>query len=428
MGAVPRKVVSVNTSDRGSGAERIAFGLFKALQWRGAESWLLVGDKKTPDPFVLPFFASPHVDYTAYQNSDELLQLSASGARDRAAGVEDFNFPYSRLLPEITGSPPDLFFCHNLHGGYFDLRVLPELSHRYPVVYFLHDCWALTGHCAYPVGCSKWQTGCGACPDLTLPPAVAADATDSNWTRKRDIFAASRLFVTAPTAWLLDRAKRSVLAPAMADARLIPSPLDTRCFCPAPKAEARATLGLPPNAHLLVFAAFQARSNPYKDCATVEAAVHKLADLMPDADVLCVALGQEAPELRHGRVRVRFLPFQPQATVIRYLQAADVYLHAAKEENFGLVTGEAQACGTPVIATAVGGLPEVIADGQRGLLVPPGDAGAMAAAAHRLLNDPALRLRLGAQAAAYAARNWDQETVLDTLLEWVAEPRLPVAA
>lgn len=428
MPTVPRKVVSVNTSDLGSGAERVAFGLFKALQWRGAESWLVVGDKKTADPFVLPFFASPHVDYTAYQNPDALLQLETSRARDLAAGVEDFNFPYSRLLPELTGSPPDLFFCHNLHGGYFDLRVLPELSHRFPVVYFLHDCWALTGHCAYPVGCSKWETGCGACPDLNLPPAVAADATDFNWARKRDVFAAARLFVTAPTQWLLDRAKRSVLAPAMADARVIPAPLDTRCFRPAPKAEARAALGLPPHAHILVFAAFQAKSNMYKDCATIEAAVHKLADLMPGEDVLCVALGEEARETRHGRLHIRFLSFQSQASLIRYLQAADVFLHAAKEENFGLVTAESQACGTPVVSTAVGGLLEVIADGERGFLVPPGDAGAMAVATHRLLTDPALRHRLGAQAAAYAARHWDQERVLDTVLDWVAEPRLSVAA
>jgi glycosyltransferase involved in cell wall biosynthesis len=280
------------------------------------------------------------------------------------------------------------------------------------------------------VNCSKWERGCGACPALSLPPAIESDATAFNWQRKHDIFAASKLYVTAPTEWLLDRARRSMLAPAMADSRLIPSPLDTRCFRPAPKAEARAALGLPPDVHLLVFAAFQARSNPYKDCATVEAAVHALAELMPDADILCVALGQESPELRCGKLRVQFLPFQPQEVVIRYLQAADIYLHAAKEENFGLVAAEAQACGTPVVATGVGGLPEVVADGQRGLIVPPGDGNAMAAAAHRLLTDAELRHRLGAQAADYARRNWEQEVVLDAVLAWIGEglEEAPVAA
>ena len=419
-GAV-RKVVSVSTSDLGSGAERVAFGLFKALQWCGVESWLMVGEKKTGDPFVLPFFASPHVDYTAYQNPEALAALAAARAHDLAAGIEDFHFPYTRLLPEITGSPPDLFLLHNLHGGYFDLGALPELSRRFPVFLVLHDSWTATGHCGHPLGCSRWQTGCGSCPDLALTPAVAADATDFNWRRKRDLFAAARLHVTAPTAWQLDRARQSILAPAMCTARVIPCPIDTRCFRPAPKRAARAALGLPPDVHLLVFAAFQVRNNPYKDWATIEAAAWHLAELMPDEDVLCVALGHEAAELRRGNLRVRSLPFQPQATVIRYLQAADVYLHASKEENFGLVTAEAQACGTPVVATAVGGLPEVVADGERGLLVPRGDARAMAAAAHRLLTDAPLRHRLGAQAAEHARRHWEQETVLDAYLAWFAD-------
>jgi glycosyltransferase involved in cell wall biosynthesis len=253
---------------------------------------------------------------------------------------------------------------------------------------------------------------------LTLPPAVASDATDFNWKRKRDLFAASRLYVAVPSRWLMDRAQRSMLAPAVVESRLIPAPLDTRCFRAAPKAEARAALGLPQNSHILVFAAFQARSNPYKDYATVEAAVQRLAEQMPDEDILCVAIGEEAPELRRGKLRIQFRPFQPQGTLIRYYQAADVYLHAAKEENFGLVVAEAQACGTPVVATGVGGLPEVVADGQRGLIVPPGDAHAMAAAVHRLLTDTWLCHRLGRQAADYARRNWEQEVILNSILAW----------
>lgn len=68
-------------------------------------------------------------------------------------------------------------------------------------------------------------------------------------------------------------------------------------------------------------------------------------------------------------------------------------------EGFGLPAAEAQACGTPVVATTAGAFPEVIADGETGVLVPPGDARALADAAERLLGDPALRRSMGAAGA-----------------------------
>jgi glycosyltransferase involved in cell wall biosynthesis len=414
-----RKIVSVNTSDLGSGAERIAFCVFKSLQQQGHESWLVVGEKKWGDPCVTTLFDSDCVNYA--EHTLDWGTLNATKSHDLARGIEDWNFPYTRLLPEVTGSRPDCFFLHNLHGGYFDLRALPALSREFPVFLFLHDCWTFAGHCAYPVNCTKWQTGCGGCPNLALPPAVAADVTDVNWRSKRDIFAQSRLYVTAPTQWLLDRARNSILAPGIADSRLIPSPVDTRCFRPAPKAEVRAQLDLPQHAHILVFAAFQSRSNPYKDCSTIESAVKQLAELMPNEEILCVALGQEAEEERYRKLRIRFLPFQPQSVVIRYLQAADVYLHAAHEENFGLVTAEAQACGTPVVATAVGGLTEVVAHRERGLLVPHGDATAMAHAARELLTNRDLHTKLSTQAATDARTRWDQAVVTDAILAWVEQ-------
>jgi glycosyltransferase involved in cell wall biosynthesis len=418
-----RKIVSVNTADRGGGAEHAAWTLFKGFERQGLESWLVVGDKKTDDPNVLPFFLSPHVDYRPYADAVFQAELEAARRRELAAGIEDFNFPYSKYLPTITGSEPDAIVCHNLHGGFFDLRVLPELSQRIPIFLVLHDHWTFTGHCGCPLECSRWQTGCGGCPDLTLPPAIQRDATDLNWRTKREILARCRLYVTSPTQWLLDRARQSILAPAMLESRVIPCPIDVTRFHPADRAQVRRELGLPLDAHVLVFAAHKARTNPYKDSATVEASVQRLAQLMPDDEILFLGLGEEAPEIRVGNTRLRFLPFQPPELAARYLQAADVYLHAARQENFGLVTAEAQACGTPVVATAVGGLPEVIADGQRGWLVPPGDAEQMATATAHLLQNPPVQMRFGDQAARHARQHWAEQRVVNQFLSWIAEVR-----
>jgi glycosyltransferase involved in cell wall biosynthesis len=415
------KIVAVNTTDRGAGAESVAWNLFKGFQRRGVESWLVVGDKKTPDPHVLPFFSSPYVDYTPYADSAFKRALDARRQYDLLAGIESFDFPYSKYLPTLTGSVPDVTLCHNLHGGYFDLRTLRSLSGRGPVFVSLHDNWMFTGHCGYPLGCARWQTGCGQCPDLSLPPAIRADGSAHNWQEKAQVYKESRLHVSASTRWLLERAQASMLAPAIVDSRIIPCPVDMQRFRVGARAEARHDLGLPQTGHVVVYAAFKGRSNPYKDYATIASALERLAALRAQDEILFIALGEEAPDVQVGKVRFRFLPFQTAAMVARYLRAADIYVHAARAEAFGLIAAEAAACGTPAVSTAVGGLSEVVMHEQTGLLVPAQDADGMARAIDRLLGDPVMRERMGQQAAAYARLHWDQEHVLDLYHEWFEE-------
>ena len=90
------------------------------------------------------------------------------------------------------------------------------------------------------------------------------------------------------------------------------------------------------------------------------------------------------------------------AVLAAWRRCAIAVVPSITRETFGLVALEAMAAGVPVVASRVGGLPDVVSDGESGLLVAPGDAGELAAALERLLDDPQLRLRLGAGAAARA--------------------------
>ena len=208
-----RKVVIVNTSDEGGGAERMSMLMLDGFAALGLETWLLVGEKKSDHPHVMPFYQSPFLDYRHYAKTLHRTALEARRKAERRLGLEDFSHPYSHRILDLTGSCPDLVLCHNLHGGYFDLRALAELSQRVPVVLRLFDSWLLTGHCAYTLGCPRWQTGCGRCPDLNIPPAIRRDATRFNWRRKRRSLRGARLFVSAEIQWILDRAKRPCSRP-----------------------------------------------------------------------------------------------------------------------------------------------------------------------------------------------------------------------
>jgi glycosyltransferase involved in cell wall biosynthesis len=88
------------------------------------------------------------------------------------------------------------------------------------------------------------------------------------------------------------------------------------------------------------------------------------------------------------------------------LNAMDIFVLPSYSEGVSLALLEAMAAGKPVIATAVGGLPEVVTEGENGLLIPPRDAEALAGALARLLTDPALAQRLGTNARARVRENF----------------------
>ncbi len=124
-------------------------------------------------------------------------------------------------------------------------------------------------------------------------------------------------------------------------------------------------------------------------------------------------LRRRARELGLGG-RARFLGAVSRETVLRLFRAADASLLSSSWENFPHTVVEALAVGCPVIATAVGGVPEVVRDGENGLLVPPGDPDALAAAIRRFFGDEELRRRL-AETAVGSVAGYAEETVFSRI-------------
>ena len=102
----------------------------------------------------------------------------------------------------------------------------------------------------------------------------------------------------------------------------------------------------------------------------------------------------------------------------QYYRAADVYLHAAHTDNYPTVILEALACGTPVIATDVGGISEQIIDGEVGYLVPKGDAALMAERTRQLISDPHLNRRFAKAAVLKANVRFGEQEMVDAYLDF----------
>jgi glycosyltransferase involved in cell wall biosynthesis len=395
----------------------VASNLFRRYRTLGHDAWLAVGERREDDPHVFTF-----------PGDDGLGRVPRTMAKavEFQLGIEDFHFPGSHRILELPPRRPDIVHAHNLHGAYFDLRILPSLSRRVPLVMTLHDAWLLSGHCGHSLECERWRIGCGHCPDLTLDPAVRRDATAFNWRRKAGIYRDSRIYVATPSSWLMERVSASMLAPGVVEARVIPNGVDTAVFAPGDRAAARAELGLPAAARVVLFAANALRQNPWKDYAMARTAIGlaaaRLGPSSADEPLLFVALGDDGPVKALDAAEVRFVPFEHDVGVVAsWYRAADLYVQASRADTFPNSVLEAMASGTPVVATAVGGIPEQIEDGRTGFLVEPGDAASLAERIVHLLGDVALLRRIGDHAAATARLRFTIERQADAYLAWYGE-------
>jgi glycosyltransferase involved in cell wall biosynthesis len=418
-----RRIVIVNTADEGGGAERMSMAVLDGFLELGLDAWLLVGNKKTDHSRVVSFYESPFFDYRPYADPQVARELERQRQNDFSLGLEDFNHPYSHKISEMIGSPPDLVLCHNLHGGFFDLRALPELSRRMPVVLRLFDTWLQAGHCAYSLGCDNWVRGCGDCPDLTIPPAISRDATRDNLQRKQRIFQESRLFISAESQWMLNRAQQSVLAPAAIEWKHVQGGIDLSIFFEGARAEARQRLSLAQDSILLLYVAYEGSVNRYKDFDTVRSALHTLAREQPQHEIVLLVAGVNAPDEEIApNILIRHIGYiKSRSQLADFYRAADIMVHSAIEETFGNVVAEAMACGTPVVTASGGGVVELIENGRTGFIVPQGRPTELAKAIAQLLDAPLMRAEMGVAAAAAARRNLDSRIMIQNLKSWCSD-------
>jgi len=226
---------------------------------------------------------------------------------------------------------------------------------------------------------------------------------------------ANRLVAASP----LEKAQMASLYGAdPCKVEVIPPGVDLELFYPRQSAEAKAHLGLCPEQHVVLFVG---RIEALKGIDTLLRAMAVVTQQFPpwreelcvaiiggDADVPPGALDAEMARLHRLRAElgiedlVTFLGARAQDALPDYYSAADVVVMPSHYESFGMVALEAMACGTPVVASRVGGLTYTVLHGVTGLHVPERNPEALAQEIIRLIQDPELRERLGRQAQRVA--------------------------
>jgi glycosyltransferase involved in cell wall biosynthesis len=435
------RILHINTSDIGGGAEKIALDLFRQANANNYQSILAVGKKCTEEPGIIEIRNNQYrnswarfwrINQKNYSDKGQHKTSRTAGWIANIAeprrwlnwnlGFEDFDFPGIHHLFEEISFTPDIIHLHNLHGNYFDFRIVSELSKRFKVFLTLHDEWVYTGHCAYSFDCLRWKIGCGKCQYLKSYPALKKDKTARNIAFKGQVYSQSSFYVSASSQWLIERARNSVLRSAIIDSKVIHYGIDLEVFKPGNKQDARRELELPCDAIIVLFIANKGKTNRYKDFSTIEQAINEVANVNHDRLIYCVSIGESGNEKRVGNLVFKYFAYQPNPSVIaKFYQAADFYLHAAKVEAFGLVIAEAMACGLPVIATSVGGIPEVVNHAETGYLVPQGNCKLMAQRINELIYQDELRMKMSASSCTKAAKMYDRKRQFNEYISWYRE-------
>ncbi len=383
------------------------------------EAVLAVGRKHGDDPGVMQIEKYPLVGkneaarprfyrFIHYANRRTKLHTYIN-AWLRQNGRDLNRYPSSHSLLEKIEFKPDVINCHNLHKNYFDLTALPKFSEEAPIVLTLHDCWLMGGHCYHSFGCEQWRTGCRDCPQRST-----RDASARNWVDRREIFSKFHYRISAPSQWILEKARASLLADNMIEGRVIPNGVDRFFFHPGDKSSARDELNIDRSEKIVLFVSNSPRTNPWRDYSMLEEALS-----YPDEDITLLCIGERGDPVQRGRLRVHFHGrINDPATMALYFQAADAYAHPAVQDTFPTAILEAMACGTPVVATSVGGIPEQVEDSVTGHLVPHGDVDSMRNRLLDLLSDEGSRNRMGNAAAARAAQKFDLTVQANSYLDW----------
>ena len=395
------KVLFIGTADIAGGAALLADSLAGSLSSKyGVETQFLVSEKFSDKKNVIQTRSKQAWFFE--KCFDKFLNLF---------GFQYYFIPISsaKILKEARKYAPDLIHLNNLHGGYFQINLLPKLSKIAPVVWTFHDMFPITGHCTHSFECEKWKTGCGNCERLDIYPSIKKDRTNALWNYKNKIYNSADFTIVTPSLWLKKCVEESFLKNKVV--RLIYNGINLETFKKTDKAETRNELGLPQDKKIVLFSANGGVKNPFKGGNFVFQAFEKLKNRK---DILFLNIGGKNEEKSANWLDFGYVK-EPQ-TMAKLYSAADVYLFPTLADNCPLTAIESLACGLPVVTFETGGVPEIVENNKTGFVVEYKNGEMLSSALKKLLDDDDLRQKMS-ENAVEASKKFAKERMTQEYFE-----------
>lgn len=291
--------------------------------------------------------------------------------------------------PWVEGA--DIIHLHWVAGMIDHRRFFKSLSHK-RIIWTLHDMNPFTGGCHYVSVCNKYKTGCDACPQLGLRDLLGF--SKGIWSRKEEAYRNVKMMIVSPSRWLAGCAQESFLLKNM-DIRTIPNGVPLMKMCPRDKVVSRARFGLPKDKFILLFGAdYKTERKGLKYLFDALKIMERRVD--PERFVLVTfGAGGRVLDRDTGCAIHRLGVVSGHEALSFCYSQADLFILPSTEDNFPNTVLEAMACGVPVVASDVGGIPEMVVPGETGLLAKAKSAEDLAEKICWMLEHPKERLLMG---------------------------------
>ena len=289
-----------------------------------------------------------------------------------------------------------------------------------PIVWTLHDMWPFTGGCHYDMDCGRYQSGCGECPQLHSHGKH--DLSYWTWRRKSQCWAETRIALVCPSRWLANCAAKS---PLLSGQRIevIPNGLDLSRFQPMDRQFSRKALGIPEQKKIVLFGAMNALSDPKKGFNMLSPALQQLRQRHDASDYELLIFGASKPThpADFGFVSHYLGSLHDDVSLALLYSASDVTVVPSLHENLSNVVIESLACGTPVVAFDIGGMPDMIDHQANGYLAKAFDPSDLARGIEWVAEDQDRWGSLSRHARAKAERTYDLSEIAKRYLNLYGE-------
>jgi glycosyltransferase involved in cell wall biosynthesis len=369
------KIVLLNTYDRKGGAAVASNRLLVALTKMGLNVSMLVHEKTGDQPAVAS------LSNTYIQKKKAFLRFVIERLfflRFEKSKKVRFAFSPAIIGADVRQNPlvnnADIIHLHWVNFGFLSLKNISQLLKLgKPVIWTLHDMWAFTGGCHYSGTCPHYMVTCGNCPFLRNPSPT--DLSYRVHNIKSKIYKRETLTIVTCSNWLAERARESSLFRNF-NIVTIPNPIDVDLFKPHQKEEARQKLNLQKTGVRYVLFGAASVTDERKGFKYLIEALSILKADQNYNDVELIVFGKaEESTLNALPYKVNYLgSIESQEKLVEIYSAADLLVLPSLEDNLPNTIMESLACGTPVVAFEIGGIPEMIDHQINGYLCSPRSA------------------------------------------------------
>lgn len=395
------KLLLLNTNDIFGGASIAAYRLLKGLQQNGIQAQMLVQSKKSDDYSVI----GPQ---TKWQKLFGMLRPRLDSIpiifyKKRNKVIFSPAIIPDNISKKVKNINPDIVHLHWIAGGFIKIESLAKI--KKPIIWTLHDSWAFTGGCHIPFDCKKYIKTCNYCP--TLSSDKRNDLSYKIFKRKEKSWKNLRFTIVAPSSWLGECVKRSSLF-YKTRVEVISCGLDLNRFKPINKNVARDILCLPKDKKLILFGALSALSDKRKGFSLLREALKNFSS-KENKDIELVIFGSSKPKVEEDLgFKTHYLGhLNDEISLAVIYSAVDVMIVPSIQDNLPNTIMESLACGAPVVAFDVGGIPDMIDHQKNGYLAKSFDTEDLARGIKWVLEDNTKLKELSKNARLTAMNKFD---------------------